>query len=90
MFFYAPIFAFVKKTHADKICEVSKLRQIADLEFDLPFLTANLYSRSYFGEEVLANVNVEINNGVITGFLRLRTDSQNMAIAYSHLIQNIE
>ncbi|KAH0791406.1 Coatomer subunit beta [Histomonas meleagridis] len=78
------------KTLIEKIYNVAKLKPITDLEYDLPFLTANLYAKSYFGEEVLANVNVELSNDAINGFLRLRTDSQNMAISYSRLIQNIE
>ncbi|OHT10642.1 Adaptin N terminal region family protein [Tritrichomonas foetus] len=74
----------------NKICQISKLKLISDPDPDLPFLTANLYSRSFFGEEVLANVNVEMNEGTISGFFRLRTDSQSMALSFSRLIENIE
>ena len=74
----------------NKITEISKLKPVTEIDYSLPFLTSNLYSCSYFGEEVLANVNVEQKDGYINGFLRLRTDTQNMAIAYSLLIHAIE
>lgn len=74
----------------NRVCEVSKLRLVTEIDDNLPFLTANLYSVSYFGEEVLANVNCEYDDGHVKGFLRLRTDTQNMALSFSSLVQTIE
>jgi coatomer subunit beta len=72
------------------LCQWGKMKVIVEADMSLPFLTTNLYSKSYFGEEVLANVNVELVDGKVTGFVRLRTDTQAMALAFSHLIQSIE
>jgi vesicle coat complex subunit len=60
--------AFIQKIHRRKNAE----RAGADLS--LPFLTRNL-TRSPFGEEVLANVNVELDGKKVRGFIRLRTDT---------------
>lgn len=73
-----------------KIADVSKLNAISDIDPELPFLTTNLYSKSFFGEEVLANVNVELKDGIITGFIRLRTNTLSMAQSFSQLFDNLE
>ena len=74
----------------NKICDVTKLLAISEIDPDLPFLTTNLYTKSFFGEEVLANVNVEMQNGIISGFFRLRTNTLSMAKSFSQLIESIE
>ena len=76
--------------YISKICTHCKLNVISEIDTDLPFLTANLYSRSFFGEEVLANVNVEYKDGAVSGFIRIRTDSQTMALSFSQLLESIE
>jgi hypothetical protein len=73
-----------------KICSSGKMQMVQEADLTLPFLTTNLYSKSFFGEEVLANVNVELEGGHVTGFIRLRTDTQAMALAFARLIQSIE
>ena len=73
----------------DKICQRAKMQPVQAADYSLPFVTVNLYSRSFFGEEVLANINVELKDGVATGFLRLRTEAQSLAISFSQLIQSI-
>jgi coatomer subunit beta len=72
------------------ICQGARMKSVMETDLSLPFFTTNLYSQSFFGEEVLANVNVELTDGRVTGFIRLRTDSQAMALAFSHLIQSID
>jgi vesicle coat complex subunit len=74
----------------DKITREAKMAIVTETDFTLPFLTTNLYSQSFFGEEVLANVNVEFADGKVTGFMRLRTDTQPMAMSYSRLIQSLD
>jgi coatomer subunit beta len=76
--------------YVNRICEGSKLKMTMAADMSLGFVTCNLYSRSYFGEEVLANLNVEWKDGMVSGFLRLRTASQMMALAFSRLIQSLE
>ena len=75
---------------APKICTGAKLQPIQAADYSLPFVTVNLYTRSYFGEEVLTNINVELKDGIATGFLRLRTDSRSLALSFSRLIQSIK
>lgn len=72
-----------------KICKEAKLKPVQEIDYSLPFVTANLYSKSYFGEEVLVNVNVEYANGHAIGFLRMRTATQSLTVSYSHLIRTI-
>ena len=47
------------------------------------FLAANLYARSIFGEDALANVSVERTNpdSPVTGHIRIRTRTQGMALS---------
>jgi coatomer subunit beta len=53
------------------------------LSGDCCFLAANLYARSIFGEDALANVSIEkaTANGPITGHIRIRAKSQGMALS---------
>jgi coatomer subunit beta len=78
------------EAYVKKMCEGSRLKTLFGSDMSLGFVTMNLYSRSYFGEEVLANLNVEWKDGMVTGFLRLRTSTQMMAIAFSRLIHSLE
>lgn len=46
------------------------------------FLAANLYSRSTFGEDALANLSIErLADGLITGHVRIRSESQGLALS---------
>lgn len=54
------------------------------------FLAANLYSRSTFGEDALANLSIErLADGVITGHVRIRSESQGLAIALGDRVGEI-
>lgn len=51
------------------------------LEGKCDFLSANLYAKSVFGEDALANVSIEINNGKISGWIRIRSKTQGIALS---------
>ncbi|KKA27178.1 hypothetical protein TD95_004309 [Thielaviopsis punctulata] len=59
----------------------------ASLKGDCQFLSANLYARSVFGEDALANLSIEQKgeNGPITGFVRIRSRSQGLALSLGSL-----
>ncbi|CCX06881.1 adaptin N terminal region-domain-containing protein [Pyronema domesticum] len=59
----------------------------ASLKGDCQFLSANLYARSVFGEDALANLSIEKDgeNGPITGFVRIRSRSQGLALSLGAL-----
>ncbi|KAL0952200.1 hypothetical protein HGRIS_008809 [Hohenbuehelia grisea] len=49
---------------------------------DCDFLSANMYARSLFGEDALANLSVErIGNGTINGHVRIRSKTQGIALS---------
>lgn len=52
------------------------------LSGDCSFLAANLYAKSIFGEDALANVSIEKAPGSpVTGHIRVRAKSQGMALS---------
>lgn len=59
----------------------------ASLKGDCRFLSANLYARSVFGEDALANLSIEkeADDGPITGFVRIRSRSQGLALSLGSL-----
>jgi len=59
------------------------------LEGNCGFLSANLYARSVFGEDALANVSLEQRSpdAPITGHIRIRSKTQGIAIALGEKIQ---
>lgn len=59
---------------------------------DLPaFLACNLYAKSIFDEEILANLCLEINAStkLITGHLRLRSKTQGLAVAFGDKLNSL-
>lgn len=50
---------------------------------DCNFLSANLYARSLFGEDALANLSIEIDgeDGLIKGHVRIRSKTQGIALS---------
>jgi len=49
---------------------------------DCGFLSANLYARSVFGEDALANISIEKqSDGKIGGFIRIRSRTQGIALS---------
>ncbi|KAI8891223.1 Coatomer, beta subunit [Backusella circina FSU 941] len=52
------------------------------LEGDCGFLSANMYAKSIFGEDALANLSIEKNSdGPITGHIRIRSKTQGIALS---------
>ncbi|TID21416.1 Coatomer beta subunit [Venturia nashicola] len=66
---------------------MSCLTPEASMKGDCQFLSANLYARSVFGEDALANLSIEKDgeNGAITGFVRIRSRSQGLALSLGSL-----
>ncbi|KAL0477447.1 COPI beta [Acrasis kona] len=55
------------------------------------FLSANLYARSSFGEDALANVSIEkLPDGKIDGFVRIRSKTQGIALSLGDKITKIQ
>lgn len=50
---------------------------------DCSFLSANLYARSLFGEDALANLSIEVDSedGTIKGHVRIRSKTQGIALS---------
>lgn len=54
----------------------------AALQGDCGFLSANLYARSLFGEDALANLSIEKGaDGVLQGHVRIRSKTQGIALS---------
>ncbi|RYP69121.1 hypothetical protein DL771_006275 [Monosporascus sp. 5C6A] len=66
---------------------MSCLTPEASMKGDCQFLSANLYAKSVFGEDALANLSIEKEGeeGPITGFVRIRSRSQGLALSLGSL-----
>jgi coatomer subunit beta len=66
---------------------MSCLTPEASLKGDCQFLSANLYARTVFGEDALANLSIEKegDDGPVTGFVRIRSRSQGLALSLGSL-----
>ncbi|KAI0999054.1 Coatomer subunit beta [Podosphaera aphanis] len=66
---------------------MSCLTPEASMKGDCQFLSANLYARSVFGEDALANLSIEQEgeDGPVTGFVRIRSRSQGLALSLGSL-----
>lgn len=54
---------------------------------DCEFLSANLYAKSNFGEDALANLSIEkLPDGRISGFVRIRSKTQGLALSLGEKI----
>jgi coatomer subunit beta len=51
------------------------------LDGECGFLAANLYAKSIFGEDALVNVSVENTEGAISGYIRIRSKTQGIALS---------
>ncbi|KAI5853585.1 adaptin N terminal region-domain-containing protein [Tricharina praecox] len=70
-----------------KATNMACLTPEASLEGDCRFLSANLYAKSVFGEDALANLSIEKDgdDGPVTGFVRIRSRSQGLALSLGSL-----
>lgn len=66
-----------------KFTNMSCLTPEAALSGDCDFLSANLYARSVFGEDALANLSIEKleGSGTIQGHVRIRSKTQGIALS---------
>ncbi|TBU34466.1 coatomer protein [Dichomitus squalens] len=68
--------------HVMKATNMSCLTPEGALSGDCDFLSANMYARSLFGEDALANLSVERTEaGTITGHVRIRSKTQGIALS---------
>ena len=67
--------------HIVEITSMNCLTPQSALAGDCNFLSANLYARSVFGEDALINVSVEAANGKVSGFVRIRSKTQGIALS---------
>ncbi|RWS05745.1 coatomer subunit beta-like protein [Dinothrombium tinctorium] len=70
-------------THLIKSTNMKCLTPQKALSGDCSFLAANLYAKSIFGEDALANVSIEksSHDNPVTGHIRIRAKSQGMALS---------
>ncbi|KAM3581281.1 coatomer subunit beta [Umbelopsis sp. WA50703] len=68
--------------HIMKSTNMSCLTPEKQLEGDCGFLSANMYARSIFGEDALANLSIErTSDGPISGHIRIRSKTQGIALS---------
>ncbi|PIL31535.1 hypothetical protein GSI_06237 [Ganoderma sinense ZZ0214-1] len=68
--------------HVMKATNMSCLTPEGAISGDCDFLSANMYARSLFGEDALANLSVERTEaGTITGHVRIRSKTQGIALS---------
>ncbi|KAJ3108429.1 coatomer subunit beta [Phlyctochytrium planicorne] len=67
--------------HVMKYTNMSCLTPDHALSGDCGFLAANLYARSIFGEDALANICLEKQGSSISGHIRIRSKTQGIALS---------
>jgi coatomer subunit beta len=68
--------------HILKSTNMACLTPKSALEGESSILAANLYAKSIFGEDALANVSVEKQpNGTLAGYIRIRSKAQGIALS---------
>ncbi|KAI8063610.1 adaptin N terminal region-domain-containing protein [Gongronella butleri] len=77
--------------HLTKSTNLRCLTPERQLEGDCGFLSANLYARSIFGEDALANISIEkTGDGPITGHIRIRSKTQGLALSLGDKITLVQ
>lgn len=72
--------------HMMTVTKMKCLTEDAAIGEDCPFLSANLYAKSVFGEDALANVSVEKVGQSVVGYIRIRSKTQGIALALGERI----
>ncbi|CAO1619842.1 unnamed protein product [Sympodiomycopsis kandeliae] len=68
--------------HLMRSTNMACLTPSASLAGECGFLSANLYARSLFGEDALANVSIEqMDDGTVQGHVRIRAKTQGIALS---------
>ncbi len=74
-----------------KVTNMNCLTPKAQLEGDSGFISANLYAKSVFGEDALANVSVERSaEGSIVGTVRIRAKTHGIAVSLGDKINQTQ
>ncbi|OQR98671.1 coatomer subunit beta [Achlya hypogyna] len=85
----ANVFAFLQ--HIVDKTNMRCMTPTASLGGDTNFLAANLYAKSIFGEDALANLSVEkLEKGKITGHIRIRSKTQGIALSLGDRITAVQ
>lgn len=80
IFFESSVFAFLEDIV--KATNMKCLTPDSAMQGNCRFLAANLYARSIFGEDALANMSVEqLETGEISGYIRIRSKTQGIALS---------
>ncbi|EQC36029.1 hypothetical protein SDRG_06767 [Saprolegnia diclina VS20] len=83
------VFAFLQ--HITDKTNMRCMTPTASLGGDTNFLAANLYAKSIFGEDALANLSVEkLEKGKITGHIRIRSKTQGIALSLGDRITAVQ
>lgn len=59
-------------------------------EPEAQFMSVNLYARSCFGEDALANLSVELSGGHVVGHIRIRAKTQGPALSIGDRVTDME
>ena len=71
------------------ICKATNMRCLTPLDEsdEARFLVANLYAKSVFGEDALANISIEKTQaGILEGHIRIRSKTQGIALSLGDAI----
>ncbi|KAI9298244.1 coatomer protein [Neoconidiobolus thromboides FSU 785] len=73
------------KSFLSLICQATNMKPLSNIkdleEEDCYFLSTNLYAKTIFGEDALANLSVERKENSIQGHIRIRSKAQGLALA---------
>jgi coatomer subunit beta len=76
--------------YSKSIISKSNMKCISPEGDDL-FMTVNLYAKSRFGEDAMANISIEMTHeGKITGSIRIRAKNQGMANCLAEKFDQIQ
>lgn len=81
------------KEYLQYICQSTHMNCLtndAALFGDCEFLSANLYAKSSFGEDALANLSLEKRDGKVSGFFRIRSKAQGIAAALGEKVHKLQ
>ncbi len=77
--------------HLLKVTNMNCLTPKGQLEGDSGFIAANLYAKSVFGEDALANLSVERSpEGAIVGTVRIRAKTHGIAVSLGDKINSMQ
>jgi coatomer subunit beta len=86
---FADLSAFL--AHISRVTNMQCLTDDAASDPECPFLSANLYARSTFGEDALANVSVErVGESRVVGYVRIRSKTQGIALSLGDRITTMQ